>query len=207
MRPTLICTDLEGVFIPEIWIAVAEATGLAELRLTTRDVKDYDELMAHRLKILARENLTLPRIQQVIQSMPLLDGAEVFLKGLRAAYPLAILSDTFYGFAGPFMARLGWPMLLCHTLVTDAEGRITGYTLRSRESKKNAVASFQQQGYRVIAFGDSYNDTHMLAEADAGFLFHAPAQVKTDFPQYAAFEDYADLASAVHAAAGAPTYF
>jgi len=201
-KPPLCCCDLEGVFTPEVWIAVHHATGIPELKLTTRDVKDYDELMRMRLGVLDRHGVTLGKIQEVIEGMDLLPGARAFLDRLRGAMQVVILSDTYYEFGMPFMRKLGLPTLLCHTLETDAAGRITGYHLRSRDSKREAVAAFQGLGFRVVAMGDSYNDTTMLRAADRGFLFHAPENVKKDFPDLEATDDYEVLLGNLLAAAG-----
>jgi len=184
--------DLEGVLVPEIWIAVSEKTGIKELRLTTRDIPDYDVLMKGRLRILAEHNLGLTAIQEVIASLRPLAGAREFLDELRSITQVIILSDTFEEFAKPLMKQLGWPTLLCHRLeVTD--GRIVDYKLRISEQKKAAVAALKAMRYKVIAAGDSFNDTTMLAEADFGILFHAPENIKTQFPQFPALESYTDL--------------
>lgn len=186
---------MEGVLTPEIWIAVAEKTGIPELRRTTRDEPDYDKLMTGRLKILDQHGLKLSDIQKVIGSLPLLPGAREFLDELRSQVQVVILSDTFEQFAQPLMRQLGWPTLLCHRLVVEND-RIAGYTIRIPEQKQKAVAAFKLMNYRVLAAGDSFNDTAMLGEADLGFLFRAPANVKQLFPQFRAYEDYSDLLSA-----------
>ena len=191
----LACLDLEGVLIPEIWIAVAEATGVHGLRRTTRDEPDYDRLMRYRLQLLADNGLTLGRIQQVIGTLEPLPGALEMVNWLRERFQVMILSDTFYEFGMPFMAKLGHPTLLCHQLVVD-DGRIVDYRLRLPDQKRAAVRRFHELNFRVIAAGDSYNDTAMLAEADAGILFRPPANVATEFAQFPVVTDYAELRDA-----------
>jgi phosphoserine/homoserine phosphotransferase len=200
MKQVIVTLDLEGVLVPEIWIAVAEKTGIAELRRTTRDEPDYDKLMAGRLAILDRHGLKLSDIQAVIGTLRPLPGALEFVRELRATWQLIILSDTFEQFAQPLMRQLEWPTLFCHRLLVS-EDRITGYQLRQPDQKKKSVAVLKQLNYRVIAAGDSYNDTSMLLEADRGFLFHAPDNVKREFPQLPPFESYAELLQAIRAAA------
>nr|WP_220495768.1 bifunctional phosphoserine phosphatase/homoserine phosphotransferase ThrH [Oceanospirillum sediminis] len=187
------CLDLEGVLIPEIWIAFAEKTGIEELKATTRDIPDYDVLMKQRLRILDENGLKLPDIQAVIAELEPLEGAKEFTDWLRERFQLVILSDTFYEFAAPLMKQLGYPTLLCHKLEVDDEGRITDYTLRQRDPKRQSVRAFQLLNYRVIAAGDSYNDTTMLAQAESGILFHAPDNVIAEFPQFPAVHSYEDL--------------
>lgn len=189
----LACLDLEGVLIPEIWIAFAEKTGIDELKATTRDVPDYDVLMQQRLRLLDEHGFGLPEIQEVISTLDPLDGARDFLDWLRERFQVVILSDTFYEFAMPLMAKLGHPALLCHKLEVNESGRITDYLLRQRDPKRQAVRAFQLLNYRVIAAGDSYNDTTMLKQAEAGILFHAPQNVIDEFPQYPAVQTFADL--------------
>lgn len=189
---------MEGVLTPEIWIAVAEKTGIKELRLTTRDVPDYDVLMRGRLRILDQHGLKLSDIQQVIGTLRLLDGALDFLRELRAIMQVIILSDTFEQFAQPLLRQLEWPTLLCHRLVVEND-RIVDYRLRLPEQKQRAVAALKSLNYRVIAAGDSFNDTKMLGEADAGFLFHAPEAIKEQFPQFKAVENYAALMDLIKA--------
>jgi len=189
----LACLDLEGVLIPEIWIAFAEETGIEALKATTRDIPDYDVLMKQRLRILDEHGLTLPQIQETIAKLSPLPGAKEFTDWLRERFQLVILSDTFYEFAAPLMAQLGYPTLLCHRLETDENGRITDYTLRQRDPKRQSVRAFQLLNYRVIAAGDSYNDTTMLAQAEQGILFHAPQNVIEEFPQFPAVHTYEDL--------------
>lgn len=189
----LACLDLEGVLIPEIWIAFAEETGIEELKATTRDIPDYDVLMKQRLNILDQHGFKLPQIQDTISRLTPLEGAKEFVDWLRERFQLVILSDTFYEFAEPLMRQLGYPALLCHQLETDAKGRITDYKLRQADPKRQSVRAFQLLNYRVIAAGDSYNDTTMLSQAEAGILFHAPANVIEEFPQFPAVHSYQDL--------------
>ncbi|MBV1789213.1 bifunctional phosphoserine phosphatase/homoserine phosphotransferase ThrH [Marinobacterium sp. D7] len=189
----LACLDLEGVLIPEIWIAFAEETGIEALKATTRDIPDYDVLMKQRLSILDQHGLTLPQIQDTISRLSPLEGAKEFVDWLRERFQVVILSDTFYEFAAPLMKQLGYPTLLCHKLEVNDEGRITDYTLRQRDPKRQSVRAFQLLNYRVIAAGDSYNDTTMLAQAEKGILFHAPDNVIAEFPQFPAVHSYEDL--------------
>jgi len=184
------CLDLEGVLIPEVWINFAERTGIEALRATTRDIPDYDVLMKQRLQILAEHDLGLPDIQEVISGMKPLEGAPEFLDWLRERFQVIILSDTFYEFAEPFMRQLGWPTLFCHRLETDRDGRVIDYHLRQTDQKRQAVRALRQLSFRVIATGDSYNDTTMLAEADAGILFRPPDNVIREFPQYPVATNY-----------------
>ena len=188
--------DLEGVLVPEIWINVAERTGIDALRATTRDIPDYDELMRQRLRILDEHDLRLPAIQEVIAGLGPLDGALEFTTWLRERFQLVILSDTFYEFAAPLMRQLGWPTLLCHRLESDGDGRVTGYRLRQKDPKRQAVSALQALNYRVIAAGDSYNDTTMLGQADAGILFSPPDNVVAEFPQFPVTRDYDQLRDA-----------
>jgi phosphoserine/homoserine phosphotransferase len=190
------CLDLEGVLVPEIWIAFAEKTGIPELRATTRDIPDYDVLMKQRLRILEENNLGLPDIQEVIAGIKPLDGANEFVDWLRERFQVIILSDTFYQFAAPLMRQLGWPTLLCHNLLCDENGKVVDYKLRQANPKRQAVVALKSLYYRVIAAGDSYNDTTMLAEADAGILFHAPDNVIREFPQFPAVHTFPDLKQA-----------
>ena len=187
------CLDLEGVLVPEIWIAFAERTGIEELRATTRDIPDYDVLMKQRLRILDEHNLGLPDIQAVIAEIKPLDGAVDFIDWLRERFQVVILSDTFYEFSQPLMRQLGFPTLLCHKLETDERGRVVNYHLRQANPKRQSVLAFKSLYYRVIAAGDSYNDTTMLAEADAGILFHAPDHVIREFQQFPAVHTFEDL--------------
>ena len=190
------CLDLEGVLVPEIWIGVAEATGIEALRRNTRDEPDYDKLMRNRLRILNEHGLTLPDIQATIGQMGPLDGASEFLAWLRSHYQIVILSDTFYEFAAPLMAQLGHPCLFCHSLVVDETGRVRDYRLRIHDSKRKAIMAFKLLNFGVIAAGDSYNDTTMLAEADAGILFRPPENVARDFPQFPVTHTYDELRAA-----------
>ena len=187
------CLDLEGVLIPEIWIAFAEKTGIEALKKTTRDEPDYDVLMRYRLDILEKNGLGLNEIQEVIATLSPLEGARDFIDWLRERFQVVILSDTFYEFAQPLMRQLGFPALLCHKLEVDANGRVTDYKLRQANPKRQAVVGFKSMYYRTIAAGDSYNDTTMLAEADAGILFHAPQNVIDEFPQFPAVQDFESL--------------
>ena len=192
MKQSIVTLDLEGVLVPEIWIAVAEKTGIETLRLTTRDIPDYDELMRGRLKILDAHHLKLPDIQAVIGTLRPLDGALDFLNELRALTQVIILSDTFEEFAQPLMRQLGWPTILCHRLEIENE-RIANYRLRQTNQKQKAVAALKSLEYTVIAAGDSFNDTAMLMEANVGYLFHAPDKIKEQFPQLQAIETYPEL--------------
>ena len=190
------CLDLEGVLVPEIWIEFSKRTGIPELSRTTRDEPDYDKLMRGRLAILAAHGLGLPDIQNVIAGMGPLAGAGEFLAWLRDRYQVVILSDTFYEFAAPLMRQLGHPTLLCHRLETAADGRVSGYRIRLADHKRRTVAALRELNFRTIAAGDSYNDTAMLAEADAGILFHPPENVIREFPQFPVALTYDELKSA-----------
>jgi phosphoserine/homoserine phosphotransferase len=192
VKQALVTLDMEGVLTPEIWIAVAEKTGIAELRRTTRDEPDYDKLMQGRLAILDQHGLKLSDIQKVIGTLELLPGARAFMDALRSQVQVLILSDTFEQFAAPFMRQLGMPTLLCHTLIVEND-KIVNYKLRLPDQKREAVAAFKKLNYRVIAAGDSFNDTSMLKEADAGFLFHAPDNIKAQFPEFKAVDEFDDL--------------
>ena len=192
VKQSIVTLDMEGVLTPEIWIAVAERTGIPELRRTTREEPDYDKLMNYRIGIMDRHGVTLSRIQEVIGGLEPLPGALDFLEDLRLRTQVIILSDTFEQFAQPLMRRMGWPTLLCHRLVVEND-RIAGYRLRMPDQKRRAVEALQGLNYRVIAAGDSYNDTTMLGQADHGFLFHAPANVVREFPRFPALESYDDL--------------
>ena len=189
----IVCLDLEGVLVPEIWIEFSKRTGIPELRRTTRDEPDYDKLMKSRLEILARHKLGLPDIQKVIAEMGPMPGAKDFLDDLRDRFQVLILSDTFYEFAMPLMRQLGMPTLFCHKLEADARGFLVDYHLRMPEQKRAAVAAFKGLNFRVIAAGDSYNDTAMLGEAHAGILFRPPENVIREFPQYPVTMNYAEL--------------
>ena len=187
------CLDLEGVLVPEIWINFAGRTGIDELRATTRDIPDYDVLMKQRLAILDQHKLGLPDIQAVIDDMGPMEGAREFVDWLRERFQVVILSDTFYEFAQPLMRQLGWPTLFCHRLETNEKGFVTDYKLRQKDPKRQSVKAFHSLNYRVIAAGDSYNDTTMLSEAEAGILFKAPQNVIEEFPQYPAVHTYEEL--------------
>ena len=189
----LACLDLEGVLIPEVWIEFANRTGIEELKATTRDIPDYDVLMKQRLRLLDEHKLGLNDIQAVIAEMKPLDGAAEFLDWLRERFQVIILSDTFYEFSQPLMRQLGFPTLFCHRLKIDDSGRVVDYELRQKDPKKQSVIALHSLYYRVIAAGDSYNDTTMLGEADAGILFHAPPNVIEEFPQYPAVHTFDDL--------------
>jgi len=197
----IVCLDLEGVLVPEIWIEFSRRTGIAELARTTRDEPDYDKLMRGRLALLERHKLGLPDIQQVIDGMGPLPGAHEFLDWLRARYQLVILSDTFSEFAAPLMRQLGWPTLFCHELDVADNGLVRDYRLRLRDHKRLSVAKFRELNFHTIAAGDSYNDTAMLAEAHAGILFCPPQNVIDEFPQFPVTRDYAQLQAAIAAAA------
>lgn len=189
----LACLDLEGVLLPEIWIAFAEKTGIEQLKLTTREVPDYDELMEGRLKILHDNNLKLLDIQNVIKTLSPLAGAIDFLAWLKSEFQVIILSDTFYQFVGPLMKRLDYPTLFCHELTVDRNGSITGYRLRQSDGKTKAVSALKKLNFKVIAAGDSYNDTGMLKEADAGILFCPPDNVIKEFPQFPVSRNYEEF--------------
>ena len=189
----IVCLDLEGVLVPEIWIEFAERTGIPELRRTTRDEPDYDKLMKYRLDILKQHKLGLPDIQKVISEMGPEPGACDFLDSLRKTYQVIILSDTFYEFAMPLMAQLNMPTLFCHKLEADTQGWLVNYHLRMPNQKQEAVRRFREINFKVVAAGDSYNDTNMLKEANAGILFRAPANVIAEFPQFPVETEYAQL--------------
>ena len=196
MKQSIVTLDLEGVLVPEIWIAVAEKTGINELRLTTREVPDYDALMKGRLNLLDKHGLKLFDIQQVISTLRPLPGAQEFVRELRSITQLIILSDTFEEFAKPLMKQLDWPTLFCHKLEV-ADDRILNYRLRQPNQKQKAVAALKNLNYHVIAAGDAFNDTNMLGEANVGFFFHAPAPIQKQFPQFKPFETYGDLMAAI----------
>ena len=197
----IVCLDLEGVLVPEIWIAFSEATGIEALRRTTRDEPDYDKLMKYRLGILAEHKLGLPEIQKTIAGLSPLPGAKDFLDALRQDYQVVILSDTFYEFGLPLMRQLGMPTLFCHRLEADANGMLVNYHLRMPDQKRAAVKAFQGLNFQVIAAGDSYNDTAMLGQAEAGILMHPPENVVREFPQYPVARDYDTLRQYIDAAA------
>ncbi len=191
-KQSLVTLDVEGVLTPEIWIAVAEKTGIAELRRTTKDEPDYSKLMAERLAVLEKNGITLTDIQTVIGGLSPLEGAREFLDELRQHVQVILLSDTFEQFASPLMAQLGYPTILCHRLRVE-DDRIVAYRARIEDPKLKAVSAFQSLNYRVVAAGDSYNDISMIKQADAGFLFRSPETVQSEFPQFLAFEKYDDL--------------
>ena len=197
----IVCLDLEGVLVPEIWIAFAERTGITEFKRTTRDEPDYDKLMQYRLALLRQQGLKLADIQAVVASMSPMPGAKDFLDALRGRYQVIILSDTFYEFADPLMQQLGRPTLFCHRLVTDAEGFVAEYRLRQPNQKFHAVNALKGLNFPVIAAGDSYNDTGMLGAADAGFFIHPPPGIAAQFPQFSVHHDYAGLTISIDAAA------
>jgi phosphoserine/homoserine phosphotransferase len=197
----VVCLDLEGVLVPEIWIAFAERTGIAAFRRTTRDEPNYDTLMRYRIDLLQQHNLKLPDIQRVIGSMQPMAGAREFLDDLRSRYQVLILSDTFYEFADPLMQQLGRPTLFCHRLIADAQGRVVDYALRQPEQKRQAVIALKSLNFRVMAAGDSYNDTGMLSAADAGFFIHPPEAIARQFPQFPVTSSYAELKAALDIAA------
>lgn len=196
----IVCLDLEGVLVPEIWIEFAQRTGIPELRRTTRDEPNYDTLMTYRLNILRQHRLGLPDIQKVIADMGPMPGAREFLDALRERYQVIILSDTFYEFAHPLMRQLGWPTLFCHSLEADASGMLVNYHLRMPNQKREAVKRLKEINFQVVAAGDSYNDTAMLGEAHAGILFHPPENVVREFPQYPVTMNYAEMRIEIDAA-------
>ena len=196
VKQSIVTLDMEGVLTPEIWIAVAERTGIPELRRTTRDEPDYDKLMHYRIEILDRHGITLSKIQEVIGGLTPLPGAIDFLNDLRRRVQVIILSDTFEQFAAPFMRQLNWPTLFCHRLVIEND-RIAGYQLRMADQKRHSVQALQSIRYNVVAAGDSFNDTTMLAQADHGILFHAPENVVRQFPQFPAVNEYSELAKLI----------
>jgi len=197
----VVCLDLEGVLIPEIWIAFAGATGITEFKRTTRDEPDYDKLMRFRLDLLRRHGLKLADIQRVIGGMAPMEGAKDFLDELRTRFQVIILSDTFYEFADPMMRQLGRPTLFCHRLEVDAEGFVADYKLRQPDQKRQAVNALKALNFRVIAAGDSYNDTGMLAAADAGFFIHPPQSIVAQFPQFPVSRSYEELKASIAQAA------
>lgn len=196
----IVCLDMEGVLVPEIWIAFAQASGIPELRRTTRDEPDYDKLMAWRLDVLRQHGLGLREIQDTIAKIDPLPGAKEFLDELRALTQVVILSDTFEQFAKPLMAKLGWPALFCNTLEVADSGEITGYQMRCPQSKLTTVKALQSCGFETIAAGDSFNDLAMIQAGKAGFLFRSTERIKADYPDIPAFEEFADLLHAIKAA-------
>jgi phosphoserine / homoserine phosphotransferase len=189
----IVCSDLEGVFVPEIWINVAKRTGIEELKLTTRDISDYDVLMKRRLNILRENRLKLKDIQDVIESMDPMPGALEFLNWLRSQTQVIVVSDTFVQFAGPLMKKLGYPTLFCHTLEISENNSVIGYKLRQSEGKKKTVQALRSLKYNIIALGDSYNDINMLKEADMGILFRPPQNVIDEFPELPVTKDYGQV--------------
>lgn len=196
----IVCLDLEGVLVPEIWIAFAEETGIPELKKTTRDEPDYDKLMNYRLKILKEHGLGLKEIQETIAKIDPMPGAKEFLDELRSITQVIIISDTFTQFASPLMKKLGMPTIFCNTLEVAENGEITGFKMRCEKSKLTTVKALQSIGYDTIASGDSHNDLGMLEASKAGFLFRSTEQIKKDYPQYPAFEEYDELLAAIKAA-------
>ena len=192
-QPTLLASDLEGVLIPEIWVAVAEKTGIEQLFLTTRDIADYDELMNLRLRTLTKHHITLADVHAVIATVEPLPGAVAMINWIRAQTQLIVITDSFYEFLTPLLPKLGYPTIFAHSLQSDNQGMLTGYKLRQPQGKRKAVQALKEIGFRVMAFGDSYNDTAMLAEADFGALFMPPANVIAEFPQFPVANDYAEL--------------
>ncbi len=197
---TVVCLDMEGVLVPEIWIAFSEATGIPELRRTTRDEPDYDKLMKYRIGILKEHGLGLKEIQETIGTIDPMPGAKEFLDELRQITQVLILSDTFTQFAGPLMKKLGYPTLFCNTLEVADNGEITGYRMRIEKSKLATVKALQSIGFETIAAGDSFNDLGMIEASKAGFLFKTTDQIKRDYPQYPAFEEYDEFLAAIKAA-------
>jgi phosphoserine/homoserine phosphotransferase len=189
----IVCLDLEGILLPEIWISVAEKTGIEELFLTTRDIPDYDRLMRRRLEILKRAKITITDIQAIIQSMEPLDGAIEFLEWTREKFQLIVLSDTFVEFADPILKKLNRPTIFCNSLVTGPDGIIVDYLLRQKDGKREAIKALKALNFRIIGIGDSYNDTTMLNEANEGILFRPPENIKREFPQFPVIETYERL--------------
>jgi phosphoserine/homoserine phosphotransferase len=192
-KPVMVCLDLEGVLVPEIWIGVALKTGIDELKITTREMPDYDALMKRRLAILDQHKLTIADIQSVIEKMGPLEGAIDFIGWLRERCQVVVLSDTFYQFALPLMRQLGYPTLFCNQLEIDGQGRITAYHMRMQNQKKHSVAALKSLNFHTLAAGDAYNDTAMLAEAHAGFFFRPPAHLPKEFPQFPVTQTYEEL--------------
>ncbi len=193
----IVCLDMEGVLVPEIWIAFAEETGISELKKTTRDEPDYDKLMNYRIKILKEHNLGLKEIKETISKIDIMPGAKEFLDELRSITQVIILSDTFEQFASPLMEKLGWPTIFCNTLEVAGNGEITGFKMRCEKSKLTTVRALQSIGYDTIASGDSFNDLGMIQASKAGFLFKSTDKIKADYPDIPAFEEYGDLLEAI----------
>ena len=200
----IVCTDLEGVYVPEIWINVAEKTGIEELKLTTRDISDYDVLMKKRLAICDENKLKLEDITSVIATMDPLEGAIEFLDWLRSRVPVVVVSDTYTQFAGPLMEKLGMPTLFCNTLTISKDGFIEGYVLRQQDGKRHVASALKNLNYRVIAMGDSYNDISMLKEADTGILFNPPENVMAEFPEFPVTRSYDDVKAIIQKMIGDP---
>ena len=196
-NPLIVAMDLEGVLVPEVWISVAEKTGIEGLRLTTRDISDYSVLMAHRMKLLKENNLKLKDVQDVIATMEPMPGAVEFVTWLRERYQAVILSDTFYEFASPLMRKLNWPMLFCNSIFQDEQGMVSGYKMRIDNGKRHAVLAFKQLNFRVYAMGDSYNDTAMILEADCGALFRPSKKVVRDFPNLPVLNEFSEVKEAI----------
>lgn len=196
-KMNIVCLDMEGVLVPEIWIAFAEESGIPELKKTTRDEPDYDKLMEYRIRILKENGLGLKEIQAVIAKIDPLPGAKEFLDKLRETTQVIILSDTFEQFAKPLMQKLGWPMIMCNTLEISDSGEVLKHIMRVKNSKLSTVKALQSIGYNTIASGDSFNDLGMIQASKAGFLFRSTEQIKKDYPQYPAFEEYDDLYDAI----------
>lgn len=197
MDMNIVCLDLEGVLVPEIWIAFAEASGIPELKRTTRDEPDYDKLMTWRLGVLKEHGLGLKEIQETIAKIDPLPGAKKFLDELRSITQVIIISDTFTQFAGPLMEKLGWPTIFCNSLEVADDGEITGFKMRIEDSKYTTVKALQSIGYQTIASGDSHNDLGMIKASKAGFLFRSTEQIKKDYPEYPAYETYDELMDAI----------
>lgn len=193
----IVCLDLEGVLIPEVWVEFAKKTGISGLTRTTRDEPDYDKLMQYRLNLLEQHQLKITDIEQVIATMAPLPGAIEFLDALRETYQVIILSDTFYPFAKPLMRQLHWPTLFCHDLQIESDGRVSNYLLRMPDQKRAAVNAFKALNFQVVAAGDSYNDISMLGAADAGFFIHAPENIATQFPQFPVISNYSALRASI----------
>lgn len=194
---TMVCLDLEGVLVPEIWIAFSEASGIPELRRTTRDEPDYDKLMKFRIKTLEEHGLGLPEIQKVIETIDPMPGAKEFLDELRSLTQVIILSDTFTQFASPLMKKLGYPTIFCNSLEVDGDGKVTGYKLRTQKTKLTAVRALQSIGFETVAAGDSFNDLEMILASKAGFLFRSTEKIKADYPELPAFEEYGEFLEAI----------
>ena len=192
----IVCLDMEGTLTPEIWEQVASNTGIESLNKTTRDIPNYSELMDYRLDIMDEHKITLADIQEAVDQLELLPGALDFLNSVRKNFQIAILSDTFHEFASPLMKKLGYPLLLCHSLTVSEDNRVLDYHLRNKEAKKQAIKGFQAMGYRCFAAGDSYNDIQMFEVAEKGFFINAPSKISNSYPEITAFDNYNDLANA-----------